>query len=130
MHCAERLVHHQVYVLAEELRKRRDEARADREAGAEDAVDHVHVELRHARARDGVELVREVQEIGGEDADAELRHTEALSRESSLKSSYASSGRASSWTTARTARIIAAGASLWKMLRPMSTPPAPSCTAR
>ncbi len=39
------------------------------------------------------------------------------------------SGVKPSWTTARTARSIAIGASLWKMLRPMSTPAAPSATA-
>jgi hypothetical protein len=34
-----------------------------------------------------------------------------------------------SCTTAATAAIIAFGASDWKMLRPMSTPDAPCCTA-
>jgi hypothetical protein len=34
-----------------------------------------------------------------------------------------------SWTTAPTARIIACGVSLWKMLRPMSTPAAPLAIA-
>ena len=46
-----------------------------------------------------------------------------------LNSSYASFGLAFLCTTALIAAIIAFGASDWKMLRPMSTPAAPCCTA-
>ena len=55
-----------------------------------------------------------------------LYHPVALSE---LNSSYASFGLALLCTTALTAAIIAFGASDWKMLRPMSTPAAPCCTA-
>ena len=48
---------------------------------------------------------------------------------SDLNRSKASFGFMLLCTTAATAAIIAFGASDWKMLRPMSTPAAPCCTA-
>src|SRR6266511_2384058 len=103
---------------------------------------HVDVHERDARLVERGELLTEPQQVGGEHADAQPRAgVEQLARrrlhqactaapDSSWKSSYASSGRASSCTTFATAWIIAGGESDWKMLRPMSTPAAPSCTAR
>src|SRR5262245_51336222 len=86
-----------------------------------------------ARSRESADPVRigsrpEVQLGGNERAVARLAAHHPLLR-SDLNKSNASAGLVFLCTTALIAAIIAFGASDWKMLRPMSTPAAPPCTA-
>lgn len=75
-------------------------------------------------------LTRSWPETGSAGLACLLRDSAQLPcRDGCTNSSYACSGLAESCTTARTARIMATGWSLWKMLRPMSTPDAPASMA-
>src|SRR5581483_3772397 len=138
----ERRVDHQVDVLHEPVRQRLHDGRSDGRLRAEHTVHDVDMHDLDTGGVELLELLPEAQEVRGEDADAETgpvfdellrrdpRHACTAERASSWNTSYPSTGVARSCTTLATAWIIAAGDSDWKRLRPMSTPAAPSCTAR
>ena len=129
VHLGQRVIDHQVDVPDEAVGQRADQRRRPRDRRAEAAVHDVHVKPADPGSAEGLDLLTDAQRIRGVDANAE-GHAIAASCASAANSSYASAGRAFSCTTRPTAWIIAAGAWLWKMFRPMSTPAAPSCMAR
>ena len=139
----ERLLDHQMAVLYEAFRDGLHNRGADRELWAKNTVHHVDVDDRRARSLENSQLIAQPKQVRRQQPDAELWATfEQLLRcgvhdyfNSGLSaiSRYtwiASSGFMSSCTTLLTAWIMAAGHSDWKMLRPISTPAAPSWTAR
>ncbi len=139
----ERLLDHQMAVLYEAFRDGLHNRGANRELWAKNTVHHVDVDDRRARSLEDRQLIAQAKQVGRQQPDADLWATfEQLLRcgvhnyfNSGLSaiSRYtwiASSGFMSSCTTLPTAWIMAAGCSDWKMLRPISTPAAPSWTAR
>ena len=142
LHLLERVVDHQVAVLDEAVRDGLDNWWADCELGAENAVHDVNVHDAAACLGQKAQVVAEGEQVSCQHAGADRGPTvqqlpdggdhffaRASSEESSLKASKASSGLSPSWTTLPTAWIMATGEVDWKMLRPMSTPAAPSSMA-
>ena len=143
LHLLQRVGDHQVTVLDEAARDRLYNRRPDCELRAEHAVHDIDVHYRASCLFEERQILPEPQQVRGQHSDADRGSTVqqlpdggshfALSAIEWARSWYASKaswGFSPSCTTLPTAWIMATGDSDWKMLRPMSTPAAPSWMAR